>query len=54
MILIVPGISVSAAVSGVLFITYWKFDGKKDYLYDETESLQFQPASISWRMMALS
>ena len=38
MFFIVLGISVFAAVSGVLFISHWKFNDKKDYLYDETES----------------
>jgi len=38
MFFIVLGISVFAAVSGVLFISHWKFDVKKDYLYDETNS----------------
>ena len=50
MILIVLGISVFAAVSGVLFITYWKFDDKKDYLYDETDSFdQRQLKRWRWR-----
>jgi hypothetical protein len=49
MILIVLGISVFAAVSGVLFITYWKFNGKKDYLYDETESFD-QRQFRRWRL----
>jgi hypothetical protein len=49
MILIVLGISVFTAVSGVLFITYWKFDGKKDYLYDETESFD-QRQFKRWRL----
>ena len=48
MILIVLGISVFAAVSGVLFITYWKFDDKKDYLYDETDSFD-QRQLKRWR-----
>lgn len=38
MFFIILGISVFAAVSGVLFISYWKMDDKKDYLYDETDS----------------
>jgi hypothetical protein len=38
MFFIVLGISVVAAVSGVLFISYWKMDDKKDYLYDESDS----------------
>ena len=38
MFFIVLGISVFAVVSGVLFISYWKLDDKKDYLYDETDS----------------
>jgi hypothetical protein len=37
MLFIVLGISVFAAVSGVLFISHWKFGDKKDYLYDETD-----------------
>ena len=38
MFFIVLGISVFAAVSGVLFISHRKSDENKDYLYDETES----------------
>jgi hypothetical protein len=38
MFFIVLGISVFAAVSGVLFISHWKFNDRKDYLYDETDS----------------
>jgi hypothetical protein len=38
MLFISLGISVFAAVSGVLFISQWKFSDKKDYLYDETDS----------------
>lgn len=38
MLLIVLGISVFAAVSSVLLIAYVRFDVKKDYLYDETDS----------------
>ncbi len=38
MFFIVLGISVFAAVSGVLFISHWKLDENKDYLYDETDS----------------
>ena len=38
MFFIVLGISVVAAVYGVLFISYWKLDDKKDHLYDETDS----------------
>jgi hypothetical protein len=38
MLLIVLGISVFAAVSGVLFISHWKFGDNKDYLYDESDS----------------
>jgi hypothetical protein len=38
MLFIVLGISVFAAVSGVLLISHWKFGDHKDYLYDETDS----------------
>jgi len=38
MFFIVLGISVFATVSGVLFISHWKFNDRKDYLYDETDS----------------
>ena len=38
MFFIVLGISVFAAVSGVLFISHWKFNDRKDYLYDETDA----------------
>jgi len=38
MFFIVLGISVCAAVSGALFISHWKLDENKDYLYDETDS----------------
>ena len=38
MIFIVLGISVFSAVCGVLLITYLKFEVKKDYLYDETDT----------------
>ena len=48
MLFIVLGISVFAAVSGVLFISYRKFDGKKDYLYDETDSFGKHPFK-KWR-----
>ena len=48
MFFIFLGISVFAAVSGVLFISYWKFDGRKDYLYDETDSFG-KRQSKKWR-----
>ena len=38
MFFIVLGISVFAAVSGVLFFSNRKLDDQKDYLYDETDS----------------
>ena len=38
MFFIVLGISVFAAVSGVVFISHWKFEENKDYLYDETDA----------------
>jgi len=38
MFFIVLGISVFAAVSGVLFFSHRKLDDQKDYLYDETDS----------------
>ena len=38
MFFIVLGISVFAAVSGVVFISHSKFEENKDYLYDETDS----------------
>ena len=48
MFFIVLGISVFAAVSGVLFISYWRFDERKDYLYDETDSFG-KRQSKKWR-----
>ena len=48
MFFIVLGISVFAAVSGVLFISYWRFDERKDYLYDETDSYG-KRQSKKWR-----
>ena len=38
MLFIVLGISVFAAVTGVLFISHWKIGDNKDYLYDESDS----------------
>ena len=38
MFFIVLGISVFAAVSGVLFFSHRKLDDQKDHLYDETDS----------------
>ena len=38
MFLIVLGLSIFAAVFGFFFITHRKFDDKKDYLYDESDS----------------
>ena len=49
MFLIVLGISVVAAISGVLFISYWKFGDRKDYLYDETNSFD-QRQFKRWRL----
>jgi hypothetical protein len=49
MLLIVMGISVCAAISGVLFITHFKFAAKKDYLYDETDAFD-QRQIKRWRM----
>jgi len=49
MLLIVMGISVCAAISGVLFIKHFKFVPKKDFLYDETNTFD-QNQYKSWRL----
>jgi len=49
MIFIVLGISVFSAVCGVLLITYLKFEVKKDYLYDETDTFD-QRQLKRWRL----
>ena len=49
MLLILMGISICAAISGVLFITRFKFVAKKDFLYDETDAFD-QSQIKKWRM----
>lgn len=48
MLFIVLGIAVFTAASGLLFIAHWKTDGKKDYLYDESDSFD-QRQIKRWR-----
>jgi len=48
MLFIVLGIAVFAAVSGLLFISHSKIEGKKDYLYDESDSF-VQGQYKKWR-----
>jgi hypothetical protein len=48
MLFFVLGIAVFTAASGLLFIAYWKSDGKRDYLYDESDSFD-QRQIKRWR-----
>jgi len=49
MLFIVLGITVFAAVSGLLFFSHRRGNGKKDYLYDESDSFD-QRQIKRWRM----
>ena len=49
MFLIILGILVFAALSGMFFISHWKYGDKKDPLYDETDSFDQQKFK-RWRL----
>ena len=48
MVFFVLGIAVFTVVSGLLFIAHLKTDGRKDYLYDESDSFD-QRQIKRWR-----